>query len=57
MADQKPLIRDRFEVDKKFESVLSFPCCVCQYRHGTDRDYPCNVCEHNLFTVEDIGDP
>lgn len=26
---------------------MAFPCCVCKYRFGTDRDMPCRVCDHN----------
>lgn len=41
-------ISDQFKVDDRFISGLDFPCCVCQHRHGTDRDEPCNRCTHNM---------
>lgn len=41
-------IRDYFKIDPAFETRLAFPCCVCLHRHGSDRDEPCNKCEHNL---------
>jgi len=50
--DEDCVIRDRFEIDTSFETVLSFPCCVCTHRHGTDKDEPCIRCEHNLFALE-----
>lgn len=45
-------IKDYFEVDRSFESVLAFPCCVCEHRHGSDRDEPCNHCEHNCMAIQ-----
>lgn len=41
-------IRNHFEIDPAFETRLAFPCCVCLHRHGSDRDEPCDKCEHNL---------
>lgn len=45
---ERRIIRDRFEVDVRFETTLAFPCCVCKHRHVTDREEPCILCEHNL---------
>lgn len=41
-------INRRNKFDPAFETRLAFPCCVCLHRHGSDRDEPCNKCEHNL---------
>lgn len=41
-------LRDRFQVDEQFTRGLDFPCCVCQHRHGTDRDEPCSRCTNNV---------
>lgn len=44
--------RDKFELDEP-KGGLSFPCCVCKHRNGTDRDEPCRHCDHNLGAVAD----
>jgi len=49
------VISDKFQVDEQFTRGLDFPCCVCQHRHGTDRDEPCNRCTHNSAAGEDIA--
>lgn len=49
--DSECVIRDHFEVDKAFETRLSFPCCVCINRHGSDRDEPCIRCSNNLNSL------
>ena len=55
MADFSDGVRDRFEVDKLFETRLAYPCCVCLHRHGTDRDEPCIYCEHNSNAVNPVN--
>lgn len=43
--------RDKFEAED-LGSGLAFPCCVCINRHGSDRDEPCNACDHNLNSIK-----
>jgi len=54
--DESCVIRDRFKVDKAFESRLAFPCCVCIHRTLTDGDFPCIRCENNLNAIEGAED-
>lgn len=44
--------RDHFEPDDNTPG-LCFPCNVCRYRHGTDKDEPCIRCDWNLNAKED----
>jgi hypothetical protein len=37
---------DKFILDERW-SHLVLPCCVCIYRHNTDKDEPCISCGHN----------
>lgn len=44
--------RDKFELaDGPITGGLSFPCCVCAHRYGSDKDEPCRTCDHNANAV------
>lgn len=38
--------RDKFQLTES-GTGMSFPCCVCDYRHGADTSEPCRTCDHN----------
>lgn len=44
--------RDHFKEDEEIGG-FSFPCNVCQYRHGKHDDMPCRVCDHNSCALPD----
>lgn len=46
--------RDKFEPEGG-DLGLSFPCCVCLHRHGTDQVEPCRTCDHNINAVPDAN--
>ena len=43
--------RDKFEPENA-SAGLSFPCCVCAHRHGSDKDEPCRTCDHNASACD-----
>ena len=43
--------RDHFEPDDN--THLTFPCCACRHRHGTDQEEPCIRCDWNLCAKPD----
>ncbi|HKI53634.1 MAG TPA: hypothetical protein VJ987_05880 [Anaerolineales bacterium] len=45
--------RDKFELDEKTQVMFAFPCNVCNYRFGTDRQEPCLHCDHNIGAEPD----
>ena len=42
---------DWFEYDES-NSDLSFPCCVCLFKNGSQTDQPCRTCGHNANSKE-----
>lgn len=47
---------DCFKLDDEVGNGLSFPCCVCEFRHWTDKEEPCRSCDHNANAVRDSFD-